>query len=512
MSKDLELLSATSKASRSTLFLEQKFILSCIVFVSLVWIVAGISIYQRGAGFSNISVPLMAVGFACYAYWHQRRPLAVLAEIEYVLRLAAQGETHVRLTRTKGLGEVGKVAWNLNDLLDIIEAHSKDIATCFERAGQGDYSRPALSSGLPGEFAQSMENINVALRSMQEAAEFDAKNRLSSQLHALNTGNLLRNLKGNQQDLLRATQEMAGMQGMAEQNLDGAQRSRQTVEELDSEFEQITGNMQTLSGSARHLGEASTRIVDTVRIITEITEQTNLLALNAAIEAARAGEVGRGFAVVADEVRKLADRTHAATLEIGNVINSLHQRVETMVEQTLALEAQSSSVSQRVSGFRTQFEHVAESAQSTIDSLACAKDMTFSSLVKLDHIIYMQNSYIALEQNGEGSEAQATNIGHTQCRLGNWYYEGAGKKYYSHLPGYKALEKPHAQVHDAVQRAMQTVKGDWLHDATVLQQIIAHMHEAEVGSNQVIEQVGQIFNRQKQARSPVDKRTDRAPA
>ncbi|MCL6263889.1 CZB domain-containing protein [Craterilacuibacter sp. RT1T] len=124
----------------------------------------------------------------------------------------------------------------------------------------------------------------------------------------------------------------------------------------------------------------------------------------------------------------------------------------------------------------------------------------------------MQNSYIALEQNGEGSEALATNIGHTQCRLGNWYYEGAGKKSYSHLPGYQALEKPHAQVHHAVQRAMQTVKGDWLHDATVLQQIIAQMHDAEVASNQVIEQVGLVFSHQKKAPSSVNKHPTHAPA
>ncbi|NDV12103.1 methyl-accepting chemotaxis protein [Crenobacter caeni] len=488
-----QLLRSTSQVSRRTPFLEHKFSAACVVFVTMVLVLAVHSIIQRGVGIANILVPLLAVVFAVYAWRQQQRPLAVLAEIDRVLQKAAHGETHVRITNTKGLGEIGKVAWSLNELLDVLEAHSKEIATCFERASQGDYSRRALTDGMPGEFALSMHSVNVAMKAMQEAAEFDAKNRLSSQLHTLNTGNLLRNLKGNQQDLLRASAEMNSVLSVAEGNRDGAQASRQAVEDLDGEFDEINRRMQQLSQSARELGDASGSIVGAVRLITEITEQTNLLALNAAIEAARAGEVGRGFAVVADEVRKLADRTHSATREIGSIVERLSQRVEAMVEQTQATVSQSASASQRVAGFRAEFDEVAAAAQSTIDSLSRAKDTAFSSLVKLDHIIYMQNSYIGLEQGGTGAQADETDVPHDECRLGRWYHGGEGRARYAQRPGFAELEKPHARVHDHVRAAMRAVKGDWLRDRTVLEEVVGHMREAEHASADVTAAIGRVF-------------------
>jgi methyl-accepting chemotaxis protein len=105
------------------------------------------------------------------------------------------------------------------------------------------------------------------------------------------------------------------------------------TEELSASIMEITRQVSTQSEIATasthaidettervgHLTEASTKIGDVVRLITEISSQTNLLALNATIEAARAGDAGRGFAVVAAEVRRLSERS----AEAGNRIDSL---------------------------------------------------------------------------------------------------------------------------------------------------------------------------------------------
>ncbi|EPR37553.1 methyl-accepting chemotaxis sensory transducer [Desulfovibrio sp. X2] len=100
---------------------------------------------------------------------------------------------------------------------------------------------------------------------------------------------------------------------------EGASVVARAVEAIQRVYEQA----QSLKGEMQGLGKQAEDISRILDVISDIADQTNLLALNAAIEAARAGDAGRGFAVVADEVRKLAEKTMAATKEVGQSIDAI---------------------------------------------------------------------------------------------------------------------------------------------------------------------------------------------
>ncbi|MFN3884258.1 MAG: CZB domain-containing protein [Rhodocyclaceae bacterium] len=146
-----------------------------------------------------------------------------------------------------------------------------------------------------------------------------------------------------------------------------------------------------------------------------------------------------------------------------------------------------------MAGFASQFDAVAASAQQTIEALNRAKDLAFTSLVKLDHVIYMQRGYVAVEKGGAGEEALAVGVDHHHCRLGKWYEEGHGKQAFAHLPAYAALEAPHRKVHEGVRGAVAAAGQDWLRDPDTLEAIVDQMRLAEAGSREVIRLIGEMM-------------------
>jgi methyl-accepting chemotaxis protein len=108
----------------------------------------------------------------------------------------------------------------------------------------------------------------------------------------------------------------------------GSESIRQTLQQMKS----IETAVDTSAVTIQETNARAQQIGEIVGTIEDIAAQTNLLALNAAIEAARAGDQGKGFAVVASEVRKLAEKSAAATKEIGAIITNIQASAQRAAE------------------------------------------------------------------------------------------------------------------------------------------------------------------------------------
>lgn len=93
-----------------------------------------------------------------------------------------------------------------------------------------------------------------------------------------------------------------------------------------------TTTIAEVARKLKTLGARSEEVGQIVELLEDVAAQTNILALNAAIEASRAGAQGKGFGMVADEVRKLAERSAAATKDVGAFIQSLQGTADDTAE------------------------------------------------------------------------------------------------------------------------------------------------------------------------------------
>ncbi|MET0051988.1 MAG: methyl-accepting chemotaxis protein [Candidatus Thiodiazotropha sp.] len=288
-----------------------------------------------------------------------------------------------------------------------------------------------------------LEVANAQLRQELESArsELEQENRLMA-----NFTTLSESFTELQHSLAHTAASLKGEKENAVRSSEISAEAIAGVETMSREITRVTEISKESSDSVVKLSAIADTISNFVNIIQGISEQTNLLALNAAIEAARAGEMGRGFAVVADEVRNLAGRTREATSEIASLVDTItqetRQSVQTMSSVLQVTENFDKQVNQSIEKINQQFE-ISKTMEKTIASTSLR---TFIELAKLDHLIFKFGIYKAYI--GQSDLTPDSLAKHTNCRLGQWYYQGEGHACFSRLPGYREIEPPHKVVHD----------------------------------------------------------------
>ena len=405
----------THHRSKGSPFLGVQFLIACIIFNLLVLLTAllvKLTTHWLWAGLPS----LLALVFTFYAWQHSQKPRLTLSLIDKALRQARVGEMHHRITHTEGLGEVGKVSWDLNDFLDLIESYFKEVNSSFDAVSRGDFSRHTLSKGMPGEFARSLESINQSIEAMRVNKAFTEQNRMASQLHELNTENLRSNLELSQQDMLGISRQMEGIARSSNRTAENAELSQTSAREMAELLSRISTSVGEVSNTVEQLSEQNESVARALDAITDISDQTSLLALNASIEAARAGEQGRSFAVVADEVKQLSHKTKEAARGVSEILHNFSQQIGSSLAGARESHELALEVSTEIAKFQERFTQVAADADTTLTQVQLIKDQSFASLLKVDHILLKQQVYARLNADPD----QPVTEENEPCRLEDW--------------------------------------------------------------------------------------------
>jgi methyl-accepting chemotaxis protein len=320
----------------------------------------------------------VVVLIAAIAWAFTRRVIGPLGVLTGTVGAIARGDLAVEVTGGERRDELGAMAQAIGVLRDTArEARRLADEAAATQAAREERTRrmEALTAAFEADATRVAHEVAAATDTMrvQVAAAADLAGRIAADADA--AAGASDAASANVQSVAAAAQEMtASISEIGRRAQESARTAGRASEQASAADARV-----------RALVDASEKIGQVVKLISDIAGQTNLLALNATIEAARAGEAGKGFAVVASEVKGLATQTAKATDEIGGQIGGMQGAIREAAGAIAAIAATIGEINQSAAAIAAAVEEqgattgeIARAVQQAADSTRSASATTRS--------------------------------------------------------------------------------------------------------------------------------------
>jgi len=241
------------------------------------------------------------------------------------LKDISEGEGNLNsLLELNSRDESGILAFYFNSFVKKIRDLVCQVRTGIEQTDQSIRTINNMSITLSNSF----NDIHGSIEEISKGASSQAQDLSNMNIAMSSFGEDLNNISVNIHEMDAYAKGISDLLKGSNENLESMVAS---INDMNEGFNNLMNKIDILSNDI-------SQIYQITDVINNMAKQTNLLSLNASIEAAKAGESGKGFAVISSEIRKLAEHSMDASKTIKQLLDSITNETNTVVE-TVGLES-----------------------------------------------------------------------------------------------------------------------------------------------------------------------------